>query len=116
MGHVKWLTYTKNVMFGLLRKSKFSLEKLSLNSLMLLLDTMGISSPVWVPADRQTRQADKTGRQTRQADKTGRQDRQTQTERQDRQTRQKEKTGRKTDRQDKQRKTERQETDQKRAD
>lgn len=37
-------------MLGLLRKSKFSLEKLSLNSLMLLRDTMGISSPVWVPA------------------------------------------------------------------
>lgn len=35
---------------GLLRKSKFSLEKLSLNSLMLLRDTIGISSPVWVPA------------------------------------------------------------------
>lgn len=53
MGHVKLLTYTKNVMFGLLRKSKFSLEKLSLNSLMLLRETMGISSPVWVPAECQ---------------------------------------------------------------
>lgn len=53
MGHVKLLTYTKNVMFGLLRKSKFSLEKLSLNSLMLLRETMGISSPVWVPAEGQ---------------------------------------------------------------
>lgn len=37
-------------MFGLLRKSNFSLEKLSLYSFILVLETTGISSPACVPA------------------------------------------------------------------
>lgn len=47
-------------MFGWLRKSNFSLEKLSLYSLMLVFETTGISSPAWVPARRKQRMKIKT--------------------------------------------------------
>lgn len=41
-------------MFGLLRKLNFSQEKLSLYSLILALETTGISSPDIVPAKKKT--------------------------------------------------------------